>query len=83
MGHELYVITDPVIGRERSHEEIARLAIEGGADAIQLRDKRRSARELMQHREKGLSWSAISRVMDIPYNTLLAAKARRTEKELV
>jgi len=29
----------------------------------------------------GLSWSAVSRVMDIPYNTLLAAKARRAEKE--
>ena len=30
-----------------------------------------------EYREKGLSWSAISRVMDIPYNTLLAAKAQR------
>jgi DNA invertase Pin-like site-specific DNA recombinase len=32
-----------------------------------------------EYRERGLSWSAVSRVMDIPYNTLLAAKARRAE----
>jgi thiamine-phosphate pyrophosphorylase len=47
MGYELYVITDSVIGRGRPHEEIARRALEGGADAVQLRDKRRSARELV------------------------------------
>ncbi|HXY88884.1 MAG TPA: hypothetical protein VEG44_10615 [Candidatus Acidoferrales bacterium] len=27
-----------------------------------------------------VSWSAVSGVMDIPYNTLRAAKARREEK---
>jgi DNA invertase Pin-like site-specific DNA recombinase len=35
----------------------------------------------VEYRAKGVSWSAVSRVMDIPYNTLLAAKARRAEKE--
>jgi hypothetical protein len=38
-------------------------------------------RKVDEYRVKGLSWSAVSRVMDIPYNTLLAAKARRAEKE--
>lgn len=47
MGYELYVITDPAIGRGRSHEEIARRALDGGADAVQLRDKSHSVRELV------------------------------------
>ena len=32
---------------------------------------------LDEPRAKGESWSAVSRVMDIPYNKLLAAKERR------
>ena len=36
---DLYVITDTVIGKGRSHAEIARLAIAGGAGIVQLRDK--------------------------------------------
>jgi len=36
---DLYVITDPIIGKGRSHVEIARLAISGGACIVQLRDK--------------------------------------------
>ena len=47
MGYDLYVITDTVIGGGRSHEEIARLAIEGGADVVQLRDKAMSAGDLV------------------------------------
>ncbi|MDD1721472.1 MAG: recombinase family protein [Euryarchaeota archaeon] len=35
-------------------------------------------RKVDDYRQKGLSWSAISRVMDIPYNTLIRAKARRS-----
>ncbi|HSA37755.1 MAG TPA: thiamine phosphate synthase [Methanoregula sp.] len=42
MNFDLYVITDETIGGGRSHAEIARLAVLGGADSIQLRDKRRS-----------------------------------------
>jgi DNA invertase Pin-like site-specific DNA recombinase len=38
-------------------------------------------RKVDEYRAKGLSWSAISRVMNILYNALLAAKARRAEKE--
>jgi thiamine-phosphate pyrophosphorylase len=39
MNLDLYVITDERIAAGRSHAEIARLACEGGADVIQLRDK--------------------------------------------
>jgi thiamine-phosphate pyrophosphorylase len=41
------VITDTTLSRGRPHEEIARLAIEGGADVVQLRDKTCSLRELV------------------------------------
>jgi thiamine-phosphate pyrophosphorylase len=39
MNLELYVITDETIAGGRSHAEIARRAVLGGADVIQLRDK--------------------------------------------
>ena len=42
----LYVITDEIISRGRSHEEIAELAISGGADVIQIRDKTCGCRKL-------------------------------------
>lgn len=48
MGYELYVITDRAAARGRSHAGIARLAIEGGADVVQLRDKACSAEELVR-----------------------------------
>jgi len=37
--YELYVITDEGLSNGLSHAELAKLACEGGADAIQLRDK--------------------------------------------
>ncbi len=37
--YDLYVITDTTLSHGRSHLEIARAALEGGADAVQLRDK--------------------------------------------
>lgn len=43
----LHVLTDEVIQSRYNHVELARLAIDGGADLIQLRDKRRGARELI------------------------------------
>ncbi|MCX6697459.1 MAG: thiamine phosphate synthase [Methanoregula sp.] len=46
MAYDLYVITDEQISRGLSHVEIARQAIAGGADAIQLRDKTRGCRDL-------------------------------------
>lgn len=39
MRYDLYVVTDEAIGRGRSHAELAGMALKGGADAIQLRDK--------------------------------------------
>lgn len=44
----LYLITDTVIQKKFSHYQIARLAIKGGADVIQLRDKSLSTSELIQ-----------------------------------
>ncbi|MGA2698538.1 MAG: thiamine phosphate synthase [Methanoregula sp.] len=43
---DLYVVTDETLGRGYSHAEIAKLACAGGADAIQLRDKCCSMRDL-------------------------------------
>lgn len=41
----LYVVTDKELSLGRSHVEIARLALAGGADVIQLRDKTASRRD--------------------------------------
>ncbi len=43
----LYVVTDEVLACGRSHLEVAREAVAGGAGVVQLRDKCRSARELL------------------------------------
>jgi len=48
MNLELYIITDENIGFGKTHGEIAQQAIAGGADAIQLRDKSCSSRELIR-----------------------------------
>ncbi len=46
MDLDLYVITDETIATGHTHVEIARLAIAGGADVIQLRDKCCGTRDL-------------------------------------
>ena len=46
MAYDLYVITDETLSGGHSHAEVARQAIAGGADAIQLRDKTRGCRDL-------------------------------------
>jgi thiamine-phosphate pyrophosphorylase len=46
MALDLYVVTDETLGRGHSHAEIAKFACTGGADAIQLRDKWCSMRDL-------------------------------------
>jgi thiamine-phosphate pyrophosphorylase len=43
---DLYVITDAVLAPGRPHVEIARAALAGGADAVQLRDKTATAQNL-------------------------------------
>ncbi|HEY3421966.1 MAG TPA: thiamine phosphate synthase [Methanocellaceae archaeon] len=45
---ELYVITDESLSKGLSHVEIAHRAIMGGADAIQLRDKTMSGKDLLR-----------------------------------
>ena len=53
MNHQIdkwhiYIITDEVLSRGRSHVEVAERAIKGGADVIQLRDKTASSRKLYE-----------------------------------
>ena len=44
----LHVITDTTIQSQFTHAELAKMAIEGGADTIQFRQKDRSTRELVE-----------------------------------
>ena len=46
MSYDLYVITDESLAGGLPHAEIARRAVAGGADVIQLRDKTLNCREL-------------------------------------
>jgi thiamine-phosphate pyrophosphorylase len=48
MSYELYVVTDEELSRGLSHVEIARQATAGGADVIQLRDKKLPGRDLFR-----------------------------------
>jgi thiamine-phosphate pyrophosphorylase len=48
MNFALYVITDETIAGGRSHARIAKRAVAGGADVIQLRDKTCSPKELLR-----------------------------------
>jgi thiamine-phosphate pyrophosphorylase len=48
MAYDLYVITDLEIGRGLSHAEQASLAVAGGADVVQLRDKEMSTAALLR-----------------------------------
>ena len=59
----LHVITDTVLQGRFSHEELARLAIAGGAGAIQFRQKQGSTRELI---EIARAMQAICRRLGIP-----------------
>ena len=59
MAYDLYVITDEGVGHGLSHAEIAQRAVAGGADTIQLRDKRLSGRDLL---------AAASAIREITYD---------------
>ncbi len=48
MDWTLYVITDAQLSRGRSHLEVAREAIKGGASLIQFRDKEMTTRQLVE-----------------------------------
>ena len=66
----LYVITDHDLSRGRPDEEVVEQAMAGGADVIQLRDKGRTTKELLQEalrlreitREKGVKFIINDRV---------------------
>ena len=45
----LYVVTDESFFRGLSHTQIAERAVSGGADVIQLRDKKMEGRKLLEH----------------------------------
>ncbi|MEN6610864.1 MAG: thiamine phosphate synthase [Methanoregulaceae archaeon] len=47
MKLDLYVVTDEGLSRGLTHAEIARRAVLGGADAVQLREKTKPAREIL------------------------------------
>jgi len=48
MRYDLYVVTDEKISKGLSHADIARQAVEGGADVIQLRDKNLQGKEFFE-----------------------------------
>ncbi len=48
MRYDLYVVTDEKLSRGLSHADIARQAVEGGADVIQLRDKDLQGKEFFE-----------------------------------
>ncbi|HJJ48962.1 MAG TPA: thiamine phosphate synthase [Methanocorpusculum sp.] len=48
MNCSLYVVTDEKLSNGKSHAEIAREAVKGGADIIQLRDKCAESRKLYE-----------------------------------
>ena len=45
---DLYVVTDSDLSKGRTDAEVARLAYEGGADAVQLRMKHSDGREMLK-----------------------------------
>lgn len=49
---KICIITDTTVQKKYSHIEIAKLAIKGGADIIQLRDKHLSTSELIETAKK-------------------------------
>jgi len=60
----LYVLTDHDLSRGRSNEEVVEEAIAGGADAIQLRDKGYTAKQLLQ---EALKLRDITRKNGVPF----------------
>lgn len=61
---KLYIITDEQLSKGRSHFEIARAAIAGGADVLQLRDKKAESLKLYQ---TALEIRTLTREVGIPF----------------
>ena len=62
-GH-VYLVTEPRLARGRSHEEIAGLALAGGVDVFQLRDKDAADEEFLAVAER---LRALTREAGIPF----------------
>lgn len=65
----LYVITDRFVNPQRSHIELARAAVEGGAALVQLRDKRATTRQLLE-------WAQVIRELTWRTSTLFIVNDR-------
>lgn len=65
----LYVITDRFVNPQRSHIELARAAVEGGAALVQLRDKMATTRQLLE-------WAQIIRELTWRTSTLFIVNDR-------
>lgn len=62
--YDLYVITDEGLSKGLTHTQIARLAIAGGADIIQLRDKQLSSKEMVRC---ALELSRMAKKASVPF----------------
>ena len=72
MQYDLYVVTDEQLSRGLTHGELARRAMAGGADVIQLRDKKcdcdyllRCAREINEDAKKADALFIVNDRLDI------------------
>ena len=61
--YDLYVLTDAGLSRGRSHPQVVRAAIKGGATLIQLREKGATTRALV---ETGQELRAVTREAGVP-----------------
>ena len=77
----LYVIADPKLHLERTHLEIARAAITGGADVIQLRDKTSPTSHLLETAFEIRNLAAIAYAVEqkIPTETTMSKLILETE----
>jgi thiamine-phosphate pyrophosphorylase len=74
----LHILTDVVLQSRFSHTELARLAIDGGSDTIQLRQKTGSTREMIEiaHQMKRMCEEAgVTFIVNDRIDVAIAAKA--------
>lgn len=63
LSYDLYVVTDPTLSHGRSHPEVVRAAIRGGATLIQFREKDNNTRALI---DAGNALRAVTREAGVP-----------------
>ncbi|NLK25531.1 MAG: thiamine phosphate synthase [Euryarchaeota archaeon] len=79
MRLDLYVVTDEEISRGRSHQQIARLALAGGADVIQLRAKDMDGGKMFEVAREIRSLTTSARALLIVNDHLDVALAARAD----